>query len=227
VIGIDHSTGMLEEAARKARQSGLGDSVMFQRMDAEQLGFPDRSFDAVLSLYALFHFPDPLAAIREMHRILRPGGRLVIGVGAGPALLSWNGIVQGIRAASERVAIARGRVLTAPHFLLRLMHEHGIPPKEEHQPGFSFSKITHILRQAGFERVYRRWQGHREELNPEEFWRVQATYTTAARIRLQQASSAQSTALKTDFLERCRSVQTRNGKLIYHHAAMFYAGIRP
>jgi hypothetical protein len=83
-----------------------------------------------------------------------------------------------------------------------------------------------MLRRAGFARVYRRWQGHREELNPEEFWCVQATYTTSARIRLQQASSAQLTALKSEFLERCRSVRMKNGKFIYHHAAMFYAGIR-
>jgi ubiquinone/menaquinone biosynthesis C-methylase UbiE len=226
VIGIDHSAGMLEEASRKAGRSELGDTVMFQRMDAERLEFPDRSFDVVLSLYALYHFPDPLAAIREMHRVLRPGGRVVIGVGASPSLLSWNGIVQGIQAASERVAMARGRLLTAPQFLLSLMHEHGITPEEDHQPEFSLSEIAHMLRQAGFERVYRRWQGHREELSPEDFWHVQATYTTVARIRLQQASSAQLTALKTDFLERCRGVQTKNGKLIYRHAAMFYAGTR-
>jgi ubiquinone/menaquinone biosynthesis C-methylase UbiE len=44
---------------------------MFRRMDAEQLEFPDRSFDVVLSLYALFHFPDPhRSAGRESPRII-------------------------------------------------------------------------------------------------------------------------------------------------------------
>ena len=50
VIGIDHSAGMLEQGSAKARQSGLGDAVIFRQMDAEQLEFPDRSFDVVLSL---------------------------------------------------------------------------------------------------------------------------------------------------------------------------------
>ncbi len=226
IVGIDHSAGMLKQASAKAQLSGFGDAVTFRQMDAEQLAFPDRSFDIVLSLYALFHFPDPLAAVREMHRVLRPSGRVVIGVGAGPSLLSWNGVVQGIGAVSERVAAARGRLLTAPQFLLRLMREHGVTPKEEHQPGGSRTNVARILRQAGFKRVYRRWQGYRDELDPEEFWRLQVTYASAARIRLQQASARELSALKQDFLERCRNVQANSGKLIYPHAAMFHAGMR-
>src|SRR5438128_2478767 len=56
VVGIDHSSGMLEQAAAKAQRSGLSDVIRFRPMDAEQLEFPDHSFDVVLSLYALFHF---------------------------------------------------------------------------------------------------------------------------------------------------------------------------
>jgi ubiquinone/menaquinone biosynthesis C-methylase UbiE len=226
VVGIDHSSGMLEQASAKAGQSGLSDLVIFRRMDAEQLEFPDRSFDVVLSLYALFHFPDPLAAVREMHRVLRPGGRVVIGVGSGPSLFSWNGVVQGARTAPQLVAAARGRLLTAPQFLLRLMCEHGMEPDEEHRPKGSRTRISRMLRQAGFKRVYRCWQGHREELDPEEFWNLQVTYASEARIHLQQAAPADFVALKEDFLERCRSVLANHGELIYRHAAMFYAGIR-
>ena len=78
VIGIDHSSGMLEQASAKAQRSRLTDVVTFQQMDAEQLKFPDQCFDAVLSLYALFHFPEPLVAIREMHRVV-PEGREGLG----------------------------------------------------------------------------------------------------------------------------------------------------
>src|SRR5262249_46000971 len=46
VIGIDHSSGMLEQASAKAQRSGLADVVTFQQMDAEQLDFPDQCFDA-------------------------------------------------------------------------------------------------------------------------------------------------------------------------------------
>jgi ubiquinone/menaquinone biosynthesis C-methylase UbiE len=227
IIGIDHSLGMLEQASAKAQRSRLGDVVTFQRMDAEQLEFPDKSFDAVLSLYALFHFPEPLAAIREMHRVLRTGGKVVIGVGSGPNLCSWSGVVQGVTLASQLVAAATGRLLTAPHFLLRLMCEHGMSPDEKHEPKAPRTRISQMLRQVGFKRVHERWHGYREVLDPEDFWGIQVTYASQARIRLQDASHQEIATLKDDFLERCRVVQANHGKLIYPHAAMFYAGTRP
>jgi SAM-dependent methyltransferase len=226
VIGIDHSAGMLRQAADKALASGLDDAVAFKVMDAERLQFPDQSFDAVLSLYALFHFPDPLAAVREMHRVLRPAGRIAIGVGSGPSLFSWNGIVRAIGAARERVAAARGRLLTAPEFLLSLMREHEIFPLDEHHPHGPRIGVAQLLRQVGFHRVQQCWQGHCETLSPDEFWDLQVTYTSEARIRLQQAAPAELAGLKEDFIERCQRVQANRGKLIYPHAAMFYVGTR-
>ena len=126
VIGIDHSPGMIEQACAKARRSGLGEVVTFRLSDAEQLEFPDQSFDVVFSLYALFHFPEPLRALGEMYRVLRPGGHVVIGVGSGPTPFSRKGIRQGARRVVDFVAAARGRLLTAPQFLRRLMLEHGM-----------------------------------------------------------------------------------------------------
>jgi ubiquinone/menaquinone biosynthesis C-methylase UbiE len=226
VIGIDHSSGMLEQASAKAQRSQLGDIVTFQQMDAEQLNFPDQCFDAVLSLYALFHFPEPAIAVREMHRVLRAGGKLVIGVGSGPDLWSWSGVVQGATLASQLVARACGRLLTAPHFLLRLMCEHGLSPDEKHEPKAPRTRIDQMLRQVGFKRVHACWQGYREVLDPEEFWAVQVTYASQARIRLQHATQQEISSLKDDFLERCRIVQANHGKLIYPHAAMFYVATR-
>jgi ubiquinone/menaquinone biosynthesis C-methylase UbiE len=226
VVAIDHSSGMLQQASAKAHGAGLCDVVMFRQMDAERLEFPDRSFDVVVSLYSLFHFPDPVAAVREVHRVLRSAGRVVIGVGSGPILFSSDGVVQGARGALRLIAAARGRLLIAPQFLLGLMREHGMEPDEEHRPKGSRMRIAQMLHQAGFKRVYRCWQGHCEELNPDEFWNLQVTYTSEARIRLQQAAPAELAALKNDFIERCRHLQANRGKLIYPHAAMFYAGTR-
>jgi SAM-dependent methyltransferase len=227
VVGIDHSSGMLEQASAKARRSGLAEIVTFQRMDAEQLEFSEESFDVVLSLYALFHFPKPLVALREMHRVMRSGGRVVIGVGVGPSPYSWTGVRQGARLASQLVAAARGRLLVAPHFLMRLMREHGMPCEEEQGPKVPPASIGRMLQEAGFKGVHQRWQGHCEALDPEEFWCVQATYESRARIRLQHASPQEIAALRNELFERCRSVQARRGKLVYPHAAMFYLAIRP
>jgi ubiquinone/menaquinone biosynthesis C-methylase UbiE len=225
VVGIDHSPGMLERASAKARRWGLGNNVSFRQMDAEKLEFPDRSFDKVLSLYALLHFPEPLRALREMHRVLTPGGRLVIGVGSGPSPLSWSGVVQIARRMVDFVGTARGRLLTAPDFLHRLMVEHRMAPEEMH-PTHRHLRIAHMLRQAAFARIHRSWQGRREELDPMEFWDVQVVYASAERIRLQQASVQDVDALKQDFFPRCRRIRADGGKLIYRHAAMFYTATR-
>ena len=77
VIGIDLSDAILKEAENAARAEGLN-NVKLQKMDAEHLEFPDKSFDAVTCAFALFFFPDMEAALREMHRVCRPGGCVAI-----------------------------------------------------------------------------------------------------------------------------------------------------
>jgi ubiquinone/menaquinone biosynthesis C-methylase UbiE len=226
VFAVDHSPGMIEQARIKAHQSGLHDIVIFSQSDAEQLEFSDQSFDVVLSLYALFHFPNPLRALGEMYRVLRPGGHAVIGVGSGPMRLSRNGILHGVQHFFDLVATARGRLLTAPQFLRHLMVEHGMNLNETQGHRTSQSRTERMLRQVGFQRIRRYWQGHREDLDPEDFWRVQATFASRERIRLQAASAQEIADLKQKFLERCRRVQANSGRLVYPYGAMLYAGTR-
>ena len=75
VYGLDASTEMLAVARRNL---AAFDNVELRHCDGAALVLPDRSVDAVLANMYLHHCPDPLAAIREMTRLLRPGGRLVI-----------------------------------------------------------------------------------------------------------------------------------------------------
>lgn len=77
VIGIDLSGAILQETERIARAEGLT-NVELLKMDAEHLEFPDQSFDAVTCAFAIFFFPDVDAALREMYRVLKPGGCLAI-----------------------------------------------------------------------------------------------------------------------------------------------------
>jgi ubiquinone/menaquinone biosynthesis C-methylase UbiE len=77
VVGIDASPTMLERGAEELRESGL-DNVALVRGDATALPFRDASFDGTACFAALHLFPDPFAALDEMRRVLRPGGRIAL-----------------------------------------------------------------------------------------------------------------------------------------------------
>lgn len=74
VVGLDPNPEMLAVARRKAAP------VEWHEGRAEALPFPDASFDAVVSQFAMMFFADPVAALREMRRVLRPGGRMAVAV---------------------------------------------------------------------------------------------------------------------------------------------------
>lgn len=74
VTGIDLSEGMIEKATRLAEVKRLS-HVTFRHMDAEQLDLPGDVFDLAINSLGLMYYPDPPKAIREMYRVLKPGGR--------------------------------------------------------------------------------------------------------------------------------------------------------
>lgn len=74
VIGIDKSECMLQRARKKAE--GMRNIILYP-MDAEHLEFPDNSFDYVITTFALCTIPDPVRALKEMKRVLKPSGELI------------------------------------------------------------------------------------------------------------------------------------------------------
>ena len=74
VAGLDPSEEMLEVARRKS------DTIEWRMGRAEAIPFPDESFDAVVSQFGIMFFEKPAGALREMIRVLRPGGRLAVAV---------------------------------------------------------------------------------------------------------------------------------------------------
>lgn len=83
VAGVDPDPAMLAAAQSRAARAGVRASFLEGRV--EQLPFPDASVDVVVSVTVLCFVPDAAGAVREMARVLRPGGRLVIG-----ELGRWN-----------------------------------------------------------------------------------------------------------------------------------------
>lgn len=73
VVAVDLTAEMLEQGRRLAAERGIA-NVIFQRGDVEQLAAPDASFDVVTSRYSAHHYPHPFDALREIGRVLRPGG---------------------------------------------------------------------------------------------------------------------------------------------------------
>ncbi|MGH7120462.1 MAG: class I SAM-dependent methyltransferase, partial [Acetobacteraceae bacterium] len=77
VVAYDLSAEMLETVTRAAAGRGLG-NVRTERGVAESLPFPDTSFDAALSRYSAHHWRDLDAALREVARVLKPGGLFAV-----------------------------------------------------------------------------------------------------------------------------------------------------
>ena len=77
ITGIDLSSKMLEKAQKRIASKRLGHCHVME-MNAEEMAFPDDSFDVVYAPYVISVVPDPVKVAREMYRVCRPGGRVVI-----------------------------------------------------------------------------------------------------------------------------------------------------
>jgi ubiquinone/menaquinone biosynthesis C-methylase UbiE len=75
VVGLDPSPELLRLASKRATEAVV--PVSFLRGSAEQVPFADAVFDAIVMTWTLCSIPNPIAALTEMRRVLRPGGRLL------------------------------------------------------------------------------------------------------------------------------------------------------
>jgi SAM-dependent methyltransferase len=78
VVGIDCSAAMVAEAEANMKAAGISHVVSVQTADACNLPFPDDSFDSAHCERVLMHVEDPNTVLREMARVVRPGGRVVV-----------------------------------------------------------------------------------------------------------------------------------------------------
>ncbi|MDE6090608.1 MAG: bifunctional demethylmenaquinone methyltransferase/2-methoxy-6-polyprenyl-1,4-benzoquinol methylase UbiE [Duncaniella sp.] len=78
ITGVDLSEGMVEIGCRKVADRGLSDRVTLTTGDCLCLPFADNSFDCITCAYGVRNFEDLAAGYREMQRVLRPGGLLVV-----------------------------------------------------------------------------------------------------------------------------------------------------
>lgn len=132
VTAIDLSEGLLEIAKHRAQARGLKNFTA-QMADAHRLPFPENSFDLATSRFGVMFFRDPVAALQELRRVLRPGARacfLAWGPFAQPYWQSTMGVVQ-------------------QHVGGPLLKSDGPNPFKFAEP----SSLSAILRSAGFQAV--------------------------------------------------------------------------
>lgn len=89
---LDVQQGMLDHTVRRARELGIA-NIFPTRGDARELPYPDESFDAAYLNVVLGEVPDQDATLRELRRVLRPNGRLVVGeVFADPHMVPFGAL---------------------------------------------------------------------------------------------------------------------------------------
>ena len=107
LVGIDREPQWVEEATRNAAAEGLADRFSYTQASAEDLPFEDASFDLVTCQTLLIHVADPRAVIREMLRVTKPGGLLLVSEPNNRALTLLDSSVTAGSGVEERLDYVR------------------------------------------------------------------------------------------------------------------------
>ncbi len=145
VTGIDISPKMVETARKKARERML--SIDFQTGDAEHLPFEANTFDVVVSRNLVWTLPAPETAMREWHRVLKPGGRIIISDGYWQNL-TWSRIHHLIIKAAK--GFLKTRSLISCRFFFHYANLINSLPLYE---GVTYKDVGHLMRKAGFRQI--------------------------------------------------------------------------
>lgn len=132
VIAVDLADGLLARGRAKAKAEGLA-HLEFRRGDMTALGFPDAHFDAVVCVFGIFFVPDMESQVRELMRMVRPGGRLAVTTWGpdmfAPAYDVWLTAVRRVRPDLVAAFNPWDRI-TTPDAVRRLFADAGISEAE-------------------------------------------------------------------------------------------------
>jgi len=202
VVGVDVSSSMIGVARAKPTEP----PIRFALMDARRLGFPERSFDVVACAFGLtFMRPHVVHVVREMRRVLRPGGLLAIATFADSA---FSPLLETFLSALERVGVPRPQRMP-PRWML--LDRRG--------------QVAKLLRRGGLSgrRVMRAETGlvlH----EPDDFWAV--LNGTAWRSTLSRLPVDASVRVRDDLARRFEAVRDREGVRL-DTSALIGTGVRP
>lgn len=227
VTAIDLSSGMIDVAKAMVNESNAD----FLIMDAEHLEFADKSFDALVSLCAILHFPDLNAFVQEAARVVKPGGRVVVSFGQSrPDQIYLKGthyakrVVQSI-ISPHQFAPAALLEVAAKYLPEEDHHDHDVLTSwSHHHPR---EKIEESLKGAGFTAVTTEWWGHDVYFSTaDDYWDAQMAIVTEFRKRADKVAPDSLVKLKDEFLKRAQNTLDKHGSLVYPYGALYISATR-
>jgi len=138
-VETDIAPGQLREARRLHRHSGYGESCDHLLADAERLPFADDSFDGAFMVACLHHLPDPLRSLREIVRVLKPGG--IFALGTEPNNWQHHTIYPPGRILFKAVTRLLGKGVST---------EDMVSEADKLTEGFSWKQLDELFSEAGF-----------------------------------------------------------------------------
>ena len=183
VVGIDISREMLKETSQELINRSI-QTAELNWMDAEQLSFPDQSFDFVFCGFALFFFPSMLKALSEFKRVLKPGGKLVVS--------TWGEDTELELFMNDEIhQISKVKSLTAT-------------------PLWSGEELRTALEKASFQNIQISEETHTFfHKTAEEWWN--SLWTHGTRAKFEQLNPTQIASLREKALQKARSLDQRQG----------------
>jgi phosphatidylethanolamine/phosphatidyl-N-methylethanolamine N-methyltransferase len=157
LFGIDISEPMLRKARERVDELGLTNVEGLAVMDAEDLSFPDASFDVVVAQYVVTTVPDPEATLDEFARVLKPGGEIVlvsrVGAEAGLRRSLEHWFAPAARKLGWRTEFAWARYLAWAHRTpgIRVAERRELPPFGQ----FALIRFAKTQAEAGNREIWR------------------------------------------------------------------------
>lgn len=150
VTGLDWAEPMLERARVKA--AARGRSIRFLMGDAERTMEADGSYDVITNRHLVWTLVDPLACFREWHRVLKPGGKLLIVDGDFVNTSRLTRLLKAATRFASRIGLARDAMHGAPNADMAETHNR-ILSRVHFSGGAHADAVADLLKEAGFSKV--------------------------------------------------------------------------
>lgn len=207
VVGTDLIPEMVAAARRASDRLAFG-NARFEVAPADHLPFPDDAFDAVISRFGVMFFPNPVEALREILRVLKPGKRLALAV--------WHSVEKNPFFSTTSQALAR--FIDSP------------PPAPDAPDPFRFAnpcKLRDIFGEAGAmdpsERLLQ--FAIRAPLSPEDFWKLRCEMSEKLREALATLAEEQQAEVKRQSIEAFRAYHL-DGEMSFPAEVLIVSGTK-